>query len=265
MWPRLLEWCADVLAGTNRRFRYVRAGVAFLGALVLLGLFVARFGAPGLVPVGLLLALVVAGAREVFSARDRLWRAALLPLDDERQHPHPEAHRVAAPTAIALGRLATAVDAARRGRYVEANDLVPQVERDVLRAEERLLVEAVRSMVSLGLGDVHRAAQIAVTALPTGSGDIDRSLGRAVLSDAWGDSRRLRAIDDAWARAGVGTSHGDELGRLRSLARLRVAPDSIEALSPVEAAALVDEARAVGDDELAVELTAVARRSSTYR
>jgi hypothetical protein len=47
--------------------------------------------------------------------------------------------------------------------------------------------------------------------------------------------------------------------------RLRIDASLIEKLPPADAAALSDEARAIGDDDLAAELGVVARRSGTYR
>jgi hypothetical protein len=115
------------------------------------------------------------------------------------------------------------------------------------------------------LGDTARAAQLAVLALPTGAADVDVPLGRAVLADAWADTRRLCAIDDAWEAAGVRSGGGDTLARLRALLRLRIEPQAVERLRPIEATALSEEARAVGDDDLAAELAARARRSGAYR
>ena len=63
-----------------------------------------------------------------------------------------------------------------------------------------------------------------------------------------------------WILEGLGTT----LSRLGCLVRLRVAPESVEALAALEARALGDEARALGDDALATELDARAR-ASTYR
>ena len=60
-------------------------------------------------------------------------------------------------------------------------------------------------MISVGLGATHRAAQDATEALPTGSADLDTCLGRTVVTDAWNDPVRLRAIEAAWRRAGIVT------------------------------------------------------------
>jgi hypothetical protein len=266
MWPRLLELCADVLAGTNRRNRVLTATISFAAAVVITLVFLTRWGLEGLAPLAVILVLTLGAARDVFAARDRLWCAATLPLDDKRQQPvWTGDERTSAPTAIALNRLALATDAARRGRYVEASEHAGVVARELLRPEEIALLEAVRSMVSLGLGDVHRAAQLAVLALPTGGDDIDTALGRAVVADAWADKARLAAVDSAWSDAGVETAGPGTLPRLRRLVRVRIDESLVEHLRPADAAALSDEARAIGDDDLAAELGAVARRSGTYR
>jgi len=266
MWPRLLEWCADVLAGTNRKNRAWTATLSFLGAFALTIVLLARWGIEGLVPVAIVFAFTLNAARDVFAARDGMWRAAMLPLENARQRPAGHAdERYAAPTAVALNRLAAAADAARRGRYTDANELVPLVSRELLRPDELGLLDAVRSMICLGLGDVRRAAQLAVLALPTGADDIDAALGRAVIADAWGDPDRLAAVDSAWGEAGVEASGDGTLPRLRRLTRLRIDAGMLEHVGPADAAVLSDEARAIGDEELASELGALARRSGTYR
>ncbi len=149
----------------------------------------------------------------------------------------------------------------RRARYAEAGGLVPQIHRDLLRSEELQLLDAVRAMISMGLGSTHRAAQQAVAALPTGSEELDACLGRTVISDAWDDPVRLRAIGAAGERAGVVRG---PLGRLLGLVRLRIDTRGLEEIKAPEARELSDEARAIGDDELASELDA-RPRPNAYR
>lgn len=267
LWSRIAEWCAGAL-GATRGARWAPRFVAMAALLGLSTLVLAtRFGAPGLVPLGIACAVVLVVGGEVFFARDRLWAAARLPLD----HPKQRVPQVGSddgavgPTALALRRLAVAVDHARRSRYAAASDLLPQIPRRLLRPEELHLLDAVRAMVSLGLGDDRRAAQQAILALPTGSDEMDRSLGRAVIADAWRDDDRLRAIDSAWEGAGVDASGIDTLPRLRRLVRVRVDPSALDSITAGDARELSDEARAVGDDDLAGELDYRARRSQTYR
>lgn len=260
------EWCADALMATHRSGRVTRGVIAVLAAAGLSVLLYLRFGVAGALSVLLFAVMVFAAGREVFLARDRLWKASNLPLADGRQQPDPEAAaNVASATAQALHRLALATDAVRRTRYHMAAELTAGIDRTRLRRGDLALLEAVRAMVSLGLGDHDRAAQLAVLALPTGLPEIDEALGRAVLRQAWKDERRLSSVDRAWHKAGIEVGGDGALPRLRRLTRLRFEPERRVRVAPVEARELADEARAIGDDELAVELSAAAHRSGTYR
>ena len=248
MWTSFLDWFAERVSGasvgrcsssgariSSRRralgkYRIVVTGVA-LGIFAFFTLtLAARFGVVlGLVPPGLLAALSLLGARGVFVARDEVWRAACLPLEDPRQGPkgvHPETPT--APTERALLHLAVAVDAARRGHFADAHDEMTMIPRRLLRPEEARLLDGVRATVSLGLGEPERAAQQAIVALPTGSDDLDRTLGRALLRDAWQNDARVSAIDAAWAACGVTHEEGP-LPRLRRVIRLRVRPEDLDA------------------------------------
>lgn len=232
-----------------------------LGVLLLGVVLSARWGLGAWVVPALLLALAVTTARQVSVARDEVWRAACLELDSPRQRPEALGERLVPATAATLARLAEAVDLVRRGRYVEANELVPRVDRDLLRNEEAQLLEAVRAMISMGIGSTSRAAQQAVAALPTGSEELDVCLGRTVVSDAWQDPARLGAIYAAWERAGVAAG---PLLRLKQLVRLRIDAELLDSVPAPEARLLSDEARAIGDDELAAELDARSRPTA-YR
>jgi hypothetical protein len=263
VWPRIAEACADVFAATKRP----RGGLVALVLTFLLGLVLAsRWGLRGLVPLVVLVGAANLVALDVARARSRVWSAARLPLDEPGQAPpHASPDRLTAPTAWTLGALATAIDAARRGRYGDAHALVPRIDRKLLRTEEARLLEAVRGMVSLGLGDDRRAAELAVSALPTGAEELDRCLGRALVGNAWAYPERLSRIDDAWAAAGVADEGPDALPRLRRLVRIRLAATPVEALPSEEARELGEEARAVGDHELASDLDVRARLPSGYR
>jgi hypothetical protein len=116
----------------------------------------------------------------------------------------------------------------------------------------------------MGLGETGRAAQQAAAALPTGSEELDTCLGRTVVAEAWGDPARLAALQAAWDRAGVSAG---PLSRLRVLVRIRLDAGHLDALGAMGAQAareLSDEARAIGDDELASELDARGRPAA-YR
>ena len=276
LWAQIAERCAEVFGATRRARLWIALGPLIAATLLALVL-ATRWGARGLLPIAAVAALAFFAAAEVMAARDRVWAAARLPLGDPKQRPSDRAdERLMAPTALALRRLALAVDAARRGRYGEANDWYPTVPRErhppaarapreARRPAERALLEAVRAMVSLGLGDDRRAARQAILALPTGSDEMDRSLGRAVIADAWRDPDRLGAIDRAWGEAGVDADGTGTLPVLRRLVRVKVDAEALDAVAPADARALSDEARAIGDDDLAGELDYRARRSQTYR
>jgi hypothetical protein len=249
---RILEWCADIFGVTVHSKLGQLVGSCFLVLVVGLVLCM-RWGAAGCVVPALLLASSVMAARRVEAARREVWRAAS---DDLGERPARVPRGLVGPTAASLLRLAEAVRAARQARYPEADSLAEEVQRDLLRPEEVQLLDAVRAMVSMGLGATARAAQQAVVALPTGSEDLDTCLGRALVRDAWNDPGRLDAIQRAWEEAGV---EGGPLSRLRILVRIRLDAEHLEAVETPEARALSDEARAIGDDELAAELDARSR------
>ena len=73
-------------------------------------------------------------------ARNSVWRAACKELDEAGQKPDSARGQLQPPTASALLLLALAVDLVRRGSYVEANDLLPQVRQELLRLEETHLL-----------------------------------------------------------------------------------------------------------------------------
>lgn len=264
MWPLIAEWCADAFGVTNRD----RSRLAVVLCIIAAAPLAARWGWRGALPVILLAVVAFFRAREVVVARASVEDAANLPLSDPRQEPGEIAARedpLAGPTTVALRRLAAAIDAARRGRTMEAHELVPRIDRARLRPREIQLLDAVRAMVSIGLGDDHRAAQQAIEALPTGSDELDACIGRAIVADAWSSPERLRVIDSAWTEAGIDL-HGERaLTRLRRLVRVRIGQREIAELATAEAQDLSDDARAIGDEELAVELEIQARRSRSYR
>jgi len=256
VWESYLEWSAE-LFGVAVRSKLGQLVGYCLGLLALGFVLSLRWGAGGWVLPGLLGLLSVSAARQVAAARDGVWRAACAALDEPRQRPSDEIRGFAfAPTTMTLFQLAVAVDAVRRGRYVAANELVPQIQRDLLRPEEGRLLDAVRAMISMGLGSTERAAQLAVAALPTGSEELDTCLGRTLVADAWRDPARLAAIQRAWDQAGL---QGGPLARLRTLVRIRLDATELDTLEAPAVRALSDEARAVGDDELASELDARSR------
>jgi hypothetical protein len=260
----IVEWLAGIFGATRRGF-----GVAFgltLGVGAILGaVLTVRWGyVRGLGPIVAVLGVAVLAARTVGVLRDELWRAACLKLENPLQRPRITGPGwLMGPTAGAVGSLALAVDAVRRGELVEASGLVQLIDRALLRPEEERLLDAVRAMISLGMGDNDRAAQQAFAALPTGSAPLDEALGRVAVAQAWDNPTRLKAIDAAWEEQGVGFDLTAPMGRLHLLVKVRI-EGNLDALPVEDARALCDEARAIGDDLLAAALEARGR-SSTYR
>ena len=265
-WSDVLEWCAEAF-GATRRSRWLPFLALTYGSIVVSIVFGARWGFfEALAPAAIVLIIGPYVAHKVVRARDELWRAACLDLEDPRQMPRPMRcfRPFLAPTAIAVARLAVAVDQARRGSLKRANEVVSEVERRLLRDDEVRLLEAIRALSTLASGDKRRAAQQAVLALPSGSEAIDADLGRVVVEDAWREPARLAAIDAAWDKEGIGVDHDGALARLRVLVRMRAFGGDVASLGHAEARALVDDARAIGDEDLATELESHAR-SGTYR
>jgi hypothetical protein len=187
-------------------------------------------------------------ARRVATARNAVWRAAFGALDGP---PAPMGRRGAiAPTVASLLGLADAVRAARRGLFDDANTLLVHIDRERLRPEEIDLLDTVLRKGS-------RSAALE----PDGDEPPDTAIGRATVAHAWSDPDKLAAIERALDRAGV---EAGPLARLRGLVRIRQGGQRIEALRPPEARELSDEARAMGDEELASELDARARPTA-YR
>lgn len=266
MWPELLEWWTEALAGgrPGQRFWYVVTVLA-LAVLGVSGYVQHHLGVAAFLPCAALLLLGAASARLLNKGREALWRAACLGLGDRRQRPErPVEAWLLSPSARSLWDLACAVDAVRRGEPARAADLTPRVERARLRPEEARLLDAARAIVALALGDRDRAAHIGLAALPTGSGELDAHLGRLVVASAWRSPARLKAVDRAWHDKGLSAALGTPLGRIASLVRLRVAPEDADALPATDARAVGDEARALGDDAFAAELEARAR-ARAYR
>ena len=264
MWEALLEWCAGLFGATIRE-RNAELGAFFIGVFILGFTLLQRWGLAGWVIPALLVAVAANAARDVNRARDAAWRTARLPLDDPRQAPDRDHEAQLLPkTARALLRLAAAVDDVRRGRYTTANDALILIAPTLLRPEEARLLEAVRALISLGLGDTRTAAQLAATALPTGSEEIDAQLGRAVIADAWNEPARLRVIQARWDGRGIAPDQEGALARLHRLTRLRIDERLLDEIGAIEARTLSSEARAVGDEDFAADLEARARESA-YR
>ena len=235
-------------------------------AIVFLALICRQvWGLPGLLVPAALLGMAAGAALQVVAAREAAWRAARLRLDDPHQPPkHNVVVSSLAPTADTLHHLGVALDDARRGRYLAAHQTLPRINRALLRDDEARLLDAVRALISLGLGDTQTASQQALAAIPTGSEELDASLGRAMLAESWNQPSRLRIIDAEWDRAGISSDQDSTLGRLHRLTRLRIDARLLEGVNVNDARALSTEARAIGDEALAADLEARAR-ARAYR
>jgi hypothetical protein len=264
MWGLLFESFAEAF-GVTRRTRPLVLLIVIGVAGGLTALTFAEGGPRGFLALLAIFLLVLASAHHVLAARRSLWRAARWALEDPEQPPRPgwNDHDLA-PSASALYRLAQAVNQARRGQFLDASHTLGAVHRDKLRPDEERLFDATRAMVSLGLGDPRRAAQQAVSALPTTSQEIDSHLGRTVIADAWSHPDKLRAIDEEWAARGVEAGMDQPLSRLRTMVKLRIDTAAIATLAPAHAHELADEARAIGDEDLAMDLDSRARPTA-YR
>ncbi len=263
MWGTVLESIAETF-GVTRRTRTGVFAFVVLTSLLFMILSLVEGGPRGLFVVVLLLAFATGAATQILRARATLWRAARSSLEDRAQRPPDGDDDDLAPTAIALYRLARAVNQARRGAFMDAARTLDTVDRDKLRPDEERLFHASRALVALGIGDVPHAAREAERALPTTSEDIDVHLGRALIADAWSSADRLRAIDQSWAEHGVLPGTKNPLPRLRAIVRLRIDTSTIEGIEPWQAKDLADEARAVGDEALAIDLESRVRPAA-YR
>lgn len=266
LWSEVLEWCAEAF-GATKRSRWLPFLFMTYGAMFISVVFGARWGfVEALFPLVIMLVVGPYVAHGAIRARDELWRAACLDLADPRQLPRLSTsfRPLLAPTAVAVSRLAVAIDRARRGALQEANDMASSVERSLLRDDEARLLEAIRAMITMAKGHTQRAAQQAVLALPSGSEALDVELGRAVVRDAWSDPKRLAAIDAAWDNEGIRLDNDGALPRLRVLVKMRAEGGDVASLGHAEARALVEDARAIGDEDLAADLEMHAR-SGTYR
>lgn len=264
MWEAFFETCVRVLGLTARpRSELLVAACLLVGALGALCLYI--WGFAGLLTPAMLVLVSGGVALQVVEAREAAWRAALLSLDDPRQPPAPLMNTpLLTPTAETLHLLGVALDDARRGRFAAAHEALPRINRALLRADEARLLDAVRALISLGLGDTHMAAQQALTAIPTGSDELDANLGRALITDSWHRPDRLRVIEAAWDRAGISSDQDSTLARLHRLTRLRIDARLLQNVNVSDARTLSTEARAVGDEDLAADLEARAR-ASAYR
>ena len=167
------------------------------------------------------------------------------------------------PPAIAVRRLTDAVDAVRRGRYVDATDLLPRIDTLDLRAEGEATPAGSSSHDLRGARRFERVLQYSA-ALPTGSDDLDSVLGRAIVAARHRPCIPSREHRSSVENGGCSDGRRGPLSRLRTLIGLRREPSSLALLGLTELRELALEARAVGAERFAVELEIAIRRSA-YR
>ena len=227
--------------------------VGFTLLLCVLATFlVVRWGFVGFAAPALLLAITVQIARNVVVARRRLWRVACDPLGTPAQLPLALGDETFSSTALALRRLALAVDHVRWGRVAAAGEMLPLVDVERLRPEERSLFDA--AAVANKWADQPGAQRAA-------SDEIEARVGRALIANLWRDPPRLAAINAAWRDAGVGVRASS---RLQQVVRVHIDPALLASVHPEQARNLSEEARALGDEDLALDL-AMRAQESPYR
>src|SRR5262245_30613307 len=98
VWEWLFEWCAD-LFGRAVRNKLGQLVLFAMGLFVLGMTFSIEWGIGGWLPPLVLVAVAVAAARQVSAARNGVWRAACLELDERGQKPDEPSIRSLPPTA----------------------------------------------------------------------------------------------------------------------------------------------------------------------
>jgi hypothetical protein len=166
----------------------------------------------------------------------------------------------------ALGKLAVAVDAVRRGDVVLADRVSSDVDEAMLELDERRLLSGVRALVADRTGDKKRAGRELLVAFPVGAPDIDQRLGRIFAEMNWHDATRLARAYDEWVVNGFEPHADDPLGRILLLIELKLGrrqPSDVGAARVV----LETEARSLGDRELAdrIREAALASADARYR
>lgn len=165
-----------------------------------------------------------------------------------------------------LFQLGVAFRDAASSRPTRAEEALQVVDRSDLGPWESRIYEATRTLSALARGEATRAARLAPLALATGRADVDRTVALALLRGAWLDTGRLESVERA-LRLG-----GPEAVRLATLATFRVAELSGTRgrwrIGDNEASTLLDaseDARLVGDPDLAEKLLAEAESGGVYR
>jgi hypothetical protein len=183
-------------------------------------------------------------------ARALLLQAAIRSIDDsEALDP---AHVKTPPMfpGRALGLLAAATDAVRRGDAATAAAAAKDIDVAFLEPDERRLLAGVRALIADRTHDPAEASRLALEAFPTGAPDIDERLGRIFAQRTWHDATKLSRAYDQWLAFGFLPEVESPIGRLLLLIDVKLGR-----LDPATVAhdvrLLEAEARALGDRELA--------------
>lgn len=261
-------------------FRRIRARLRLVfeaaALLVLLGFVAGRGSGPhaghfdtlALVALSIALVVTVAGyVHEVACAR-RFLRDVVQGIDDPGL-PNDfdplgfEPYTLRGRSLFHLGAAFRDVVAGRTTRSEKALDAVDRAD---LGPWELRVYEACRTLAALTHGRSHVVSRLAPLALATGHDAVDRAVATALVRGAWQDGTRLAAIERS-LRLG-----GPDALRLATLASIRVvdlagAPDQprFGGLPPEALHLASEDARAVGDVDLAERLLAEAEREGVYR
>jgi hypothetical protein len=205
-----------------------------------------------------------------FSARARARRllieAAVRPLTGT---PALEKDAITAPRLLpgrAIQTLAVATDHARRGRVVEAAALTHGIDEPLLDDDELRLLAGVRAIIADRQRDRAAAARLAIAAFPVGAPDIDERLARIFAVASWHDATRLARAWEDWSSDGFVASTDEGVGRLLWLMEVKLGHRDAGD-DPESADVMAEEARALGDRELADRIVSESRagKASDYR
>lgn len=179
-----------------------------------------------------------------------------------------------------LFRLALAFRAALAGLPSQVEEAVREIDRADLGPWEQRVLEAVRTLSALASGDRQRAARLAPLALETGHPEVDRMVAVALVRAAWNDRERLLAVSRALSLGGRDAAAMSRLAevRVRDLASANMAGRALreagagvsvdaaeQPFDPDTLREISEDAREVGDADLAERLLARAERDGLYR
>jgi hypothetical protein len=199
------------------------------------------------------------------AAHARLVRAASCPVDDL-------AGAVAGGASVsrlfpwyALGVLAVAVAAARRGDADGAERALDDLDLEKLDASERRFERAARALAARRRGDMRHAVQHALDAFPTGAPALDEELARMTLENAWHDPTRLSSIATAWDARDQWPDQTTAIGRFRFLIEVKLKRARLDEVPSASRVLLADEAQRLGDRDLVAELEELAQAAADGR